>query len=337
MLRLSNEQIEEARNIDVLDYLEHHEPGRVQKSGPGEYCLKEHDSFKISNGKWHWWSRGFGGYSALDYLMKVEGVGFVAAVEYLAGVNPELPQERKTKPPPKITQDSKTPPAPLKPFTLPRGNRNNDKVFAYLRSRGIDSEVIYQCFRAGILYEGQYYNTESPYHKATVCVFVGKDETNKPAFAAMRGVDTNFKKDKFQSNKRFGFVIPAKNPNSKTAAVFEAPIDALAHQTIHKIGQTNWEGHRLSLGGTSSLALISFLERNPEVTNILLCLDGCEAGRKSTDRIIKELLSDKRFSHVKITNAPPPIGKDYADTLQAIRQMNIEKNKSDRQQAAFSI
>ena len=30
------------------------------------YCTAEHDSLKISNGKWYWWSRGFGGYSALD-------------------------------------------------------------------------------------------------------------------------------------------------------------------------------------------------------------------------------------------------------------------------------
>ncbi len=36
------------------------------------YCTKEHDSLKISNGKWYWWSRGFGGVSALDYLIKVK-------------------------------------------------------------------------------------------------------------------------------------------------------------------------------------------------------------------------------------------------------------------------
>ena len=35
------------------------------------YCTAEHDSLKISNGKWYWWSRGFGGYSALDYFIKV--------------------------------------------------------------------------------------------------------------------------------------------------------------------------------------------------------------------------------------------------------------------------
>jgi len=53
-------------------------------------------------------------------------------------------------------------------------------------------------------------------------------------------------------------------------------------------------------------------------------------------RIIKELLSDKRFSHIKITTAPPPIGKDYADTLQAIKQLNIDKSTIPRpKEAAF--
>ena len=44
------------------------------------YCTAEHDSLKISNGKWYWWSRGFGGYSALDYLIKVKEYDFVEAV-----------------------------------------------------------------------------------------------------------------------------------------------------------------------------------------------------------------------------------------------------------------
>ena len=63
MPRLTDEQIAQARNIDVLDYLQTYEPGSVRKSGANEYCLVEHDSFKMSNNKWFWWSRDFGGYS----------------------------------------------------------------------------------------------------------------------------------------------------------------------------------------------------------------------------------------------------------------------------------
>jgi len=85
MPHLSEAQIQEARNIDLLDYLHRYEPNSVVKIDNNEYCLKAHDSFKLSNGKWYWWSRGFGGYSALDYLVKVRGVGFVDAVLSLTG------------------------------------------------------------------------------------------------------------------------------------------------------------------------------------------------------------------------------------------------------------
>lgn len=35
-------------------------------------------------GKWMWWSRGIGGRSALDYLIKVRGYDFVQAVQTIA-------------------------------------------------------------------------------------------------------------------------------------------------------------------------------------------------------------------------------------------------------------
>ena len=82
---LNNDEILQARSVDVLDYLRTHEPYSIRKSGADEYCLKEHDSFKMSNGKWFWHSRGFGGHSALDFLVKVRGAGFVDAVQSLAG------------------------------------------------------------------------------------------------------------------------------------------------------------------------------------------------------------------------------------------------------------
>ena len=73
--QLTEAQIQTARDIDLLSYLQTHAPHSIRKSGPNEYCLKAHDSLKISNGKWHWFSQGFGGHSALDYLIKVEGMG----------------------------------------------------------------------------------------------------------------------------------------------------------------------------------------------------------------------------------------------------------------------
>ena len=81
---VSKEQVARAREIDALDYLRTHEPSAIRRSAPNEYCLVEHDSLKLSNGKWYWFSHGVGGKSALDFLITVRGFDFVDAVELLS-------------------------------------------------------------------------------------------------------------------------------------------------------------------------------------------------------------------------------------------------------------
>ena len=83
--RIPPDVIEKARAIDLYTYLKVYEPNELVSCGNGEYCLRSHDSLKISNGKWHWWSRDIGGASALDFLVKVRGMEFRKAVEMLAG------------------------------------------------------------------------------------------------------------------------------------------------------------------------------------------------------------------------------------------------------------
>lgn len=312
------EQVEQARSVDLLTYLQTHEPHSIRKSGPNEYCLSEHDSLKISNGRWNWFSRGFGGYNALDFLVKVRGLDFPDAVNHLTGVAVML---SPPKPPTKAMRDK-----PPKPFTLPPANANNDRAIAYLRGRGIDNSVIRRCIEKALLYEAA---------KSHNCVFVGYGNDN-PKFACERGVSDDYKKDVFGSDKRFSFVLPPKDPNSHNLAVLEAPIDALSHASIHEIGNSRWDGYRLSLGGVGSLALMGFLEQHPEITSVQLCLDNDKAGQTATNRIINELLSDKRFLHLKISVVPPPIGKDYNDTLKAVLQLNREQSIEGRQsKAAF--
>jgi hypothetical protein len=47
--------------------------------------ITNHDSLKISNGKWCWRSRGIGGRYALDCLIKVRGMSFPEAVIQIDG------------------------------------------------------------------------------------------------------------------------------------------------------------------------------------------------------------------------------------------------------------
>lgn len=94
MARFTESELEKAREMDLLTYLMNYEPNELVRLKGNVYCTKEHDSLKISNGKWYWFSKGFGGKSALDYLTNVKNVPFRKAVEIVLG------EERNRRPKP---------------------------------------------------------------------------------------------------------------------------------------------------------------------------------------------------------------------------------------------
>ena len=223
------ETIERARQMDLLTYLRTFEPDELVHIGGNHYCTREHDSLKISNGKWYWFSRGFGGYNALDYLVKVKEVPFVEAVERISGVAAYTPPTTAR------TEKAKKP----KVLLLPKASRCATHAFNYLRSRGIDPELIDYCFQTGRIYESL------PYHNV---VFVGLDRYNKPRYATLRGIGTDFIGEANGSDKRFSFSIPAQNSDS--LHLFESAIDLLSFATLVKQNGGNWQrDHLVSLAG----------------------------------------------------------------------------------------
>ncbi len=256
---VSKEQVEQARRVDLLTYLLTYEPDAVKKSSANEYCLVEHDSLKISNGKWHWHSRDIGGKDALTFLVKVRGVGFVDAVRSLCGgfAAPASSLPPINLPPPK--------PKEPKPFALPPPFKDNIRVTAYLQGRGIDSAVIEKCIQAGTLYENK------NFHNA---VFVGMDTTGKPRFACVRSTVNNTRLDIESSDKRYCFSIPANNPEARFVMVAEAPIDVMSLATLRYMDAgTAGDYHYLSLGCSSPLALAQYLTDHPKIEHVIVCLD----------------------------------------------------------------
>lgn len=327
MAGVSEDQVSRAREIDLLSYLQSREPQELKPDGSGRYTTVSNGSLVISNGKWRWNSQGIGGVSALDYLIKVRGMGFVDAVETLVG-------ERAAD----ILVISPKAQEPLKKWTFypPRPEKYSNGAVSYLQGRGISSDVIRQCMQAGILYESRYYNPKSEHHNAPICVFAGKNEQGEIKFAAMRGLDSDFKQDKAGSDKLYNFCLPAKNPQSRNLSVFEAPIDAISHATLQQRDKWQWDGHRLSLGGTSNVALMAFLERNLQITRITLHLDSDAPGIKAARKIKAELAADRRFTHIKVSVNPPRKGKDYNAALQnIIKEQHQSRPATNR--AAISI
>lgn len=294
---VTTEQIERARQTDLLTYLQRYEPDNLQKIGTQTYCTKEHDSLKISNGLWHWFSRHIGGKNALDYLIKVKGFSFTQAVMMLVTSAPVVQKLAEIDYKPKTLE-------------IPKLHSDIQRVKRYLMGRGIDERVIDYCHKEETLFEDEAYHN---------CVFIGKDENGIPKYGALRSTVSNFKRDLDGSDKRFSFKI-CPNEKADTLHVFEAVIDLMSYITLAVKARSEWYNDNfLSLGGVYAtdnkqdvpLALNAYLEGHPNLRTVYLHFDNDEIGRKATKQI-KEALQDR----YTVIDEPPKSGKDYNDYLQ---------------------
>lgn len=302
---VTREQVEAAKRPDLFSYLSQYEPDELVRVSGNIYCTRTHDSLKISNGKWFWWSRGIGGRSALDYLIKVRGMGFIEAVKHLCG------KEKYIAPMPRYTSR----PKPKPPFILPERNINNDRVVRYLTARGISPALLRVCMEKGTVYEERKYGN---------CCFVGYDDMGTARYAMLRSSDpaSTFMREAEGSNKEYSFRIPFPSEND-TVYVCESAIDLLSLATLRMrkgidIRQENY----LSLSGVYQpkeviretplpAALARFLKENGNIRNISLRLDSDLAGQRAA-RTIQILLENSGYT---VTYDPPECGKDYNDML----------------------
>lgn len=315
-VQLAPAVIEQARQMDLLTYLQRYEPGNLKRVAGNVYCTKKHDSLKISNGKWYWWSRGFGGVSALDYLIKVRDYSFVEAVEALTGITADWQ-------PPPVTYKKDEP----KVLLLPEKNKDSSRVAQYLFGRGIDYPLIQECIAEDIIFESK------QYHNA---VFVGKDERGTPKYAALRStIGSSFKGDASGSDKRYSFRLLAREPCA-SVHLFEAAIDLLSYATYLKCEGKDYRAENLlSLSGVYQpkkeiceskvpIALTEYLQKNPQIKTIVLHLDNDKTGRLCS-AALKELLQ----KDYRIVDAPPPVGKDVNDFL--LSYLGISRQKPNRE------
>ena len=307
------EFIEQARQIDLLSYLKAFEPNELVRISGNNYTTRTHDSLKISNGKWMWWSQRIGGYNALDYLIKVKEYSFVEAVETLMGkaaVMPSIAVPKPKKDVPKV-------------LLLPEKSATTDKITEYLFGRGIEYSIIEYCISKGLIFESL------PYHNL-VCV--GFDEQGKARYAAYRAtIDRRILGDCSGSDKHYSFRIA--DSKSDTVHLFECAIDLLSFATLAKISGRDWRQENLvSLAGvylpkekiedsTTPAALVQYLKSKPHIKKIVLHLDNDNTGRRATEAL-KAILPDS----YKVIDDPPPKGKDYNDFL--CIHLGISRNKN---------
>ena len=301
----NQEEIEKARQVDLFTYLQTCEPQELVHVSGNVYCTREHDSLRISNGKWCWFSRGIGGYSALDYLIKVKGCSFMEAMEAVIG--------RAAIPPPSRAH---TPKAEMpKRLLLPPPAPDNRAMLQYLVGRGIDREILDYCVKTGRVYESRNKGHGN-------VVFVGFDKDGKARFGCLRGIgEARFHGDLSGSDKHYSFALPAcvENP---AVHLCECAIDVMSYATLCKLDGIDWRRHNLlSLAGIyqpkkkieeSKLpaALTRFLEDHSHVKTLYLHLDNDGPGRLAAKAILAAIPEG-----YEVKNRPPLQGKDVNDFL----------------------
>ena len=305
---VSKEEIANARKMDLLSYLRAYEPGELVRFSGETYCTRTHDSLKISNGKWYWFSQNIGGRSALDYLVKVKEMSFPEAVKMLNGqaVQPICYE--------------KPPPAPRK-LLLPLLDTNTSKTEAYLKSRGIHPQIIAYCIQHGLLFQSE---------NANDVIFVGYDTKGTRRYAALRSMTTDYKGEATGSDKHFSFALVADDRPVREVHVFEAAIDAMSYASLKIMYHKDWRKIAyLSLAGVFAskranvvpVALEQFLKDHSQITKVVLHLDNDRVGRQAAESIMGGL--DKKYT---VLNRPPRAGKDVNDYL----RMEIRNRNDDR-------
>ena len=301
--RFSDEEIQTAKETDLPDLLA--SLGYTVKRVGSYYTTKEMDSLRIKNRRtWFRYSEKCGG-DAIDFLRHFCGKSFPEAVDYLLDYHGGA---RYPRAPPAILPKK----AEIKPFSLPPPNADNCRVTAYLRKRGIAAQVIESFIKTGLLYE------DAEHHN---CVFVGRNKAGKPVFAAKRGTyDRNgasFRGGEPGSDKKIGFRLPC-GPDSLRLFVFEAPIDLMSYCTLHRRVKSN----AVALCCLYEGPVDTYLQENPQIRQIDLCLDADKWGKEAAEKM-KKMYLGKGYA---VSVHTPPRGKDWNEYLQ-LRQKSREKER----------
>ncbi|MCX7748222.1 MAG: toprim domain-containing protein [Clostridia bacterium] len=302
--QFSDEQIDAANSINIIDYAEK-KGYPIKQVTSLSYKIPGYGGLYIhSDGlKWNRFSADIGG-GTIQFVMHMENKSWVEAVKELLNIP-------VAKSPP-IKKKTKEKECVNKPFSLPEKNDTNKHIFAYLiGTRKIEKQLVYDLVKQDKIYENKYYNS---------CVFVGYDKKGEAKFAAVRstGYSMHYRRDISGSDKSFPFSveISAGNLCTKSAFsshhlyVFESPIDLLSYLSLLKLHKIkNFTAYCISLGGVCDLALERFLNEHPSITEITLGLDNDEAGRFACEQI-----RQKYCSQYKIRRHLPQ-NKDFNEDL----------------------
>ena len=286
-IHFTEQQKAQARQTNIAELLR--SQGETLKRSGSEYEWRDgSEKVTVRGNLWFHQYEQVGG-DAIDFVRRFYNKLYPEAMEFLLGrsggvltVSPPVQKEEK-------------------PFVLPPKNDNMRRVFAYLLNRrGIDREVLYAFVHKGMIYES------ADYHNA---VFVGFDSNGNPKHAHKRGTgsESSYKGNVSGSQPEYSFHWSGQ---SDTLYLFEAPIDMLSFISMQKEG---WRQHSYAAScSVSDRVLFQMLKDNPDIRQVVLCLDSDEPGQTAAKRIADKLFVQGISSEILV-----PYHKDWNEDLLA--------------------
>lgn len=296
-IHFTEQQKTQARQTDIAELLRS-QGETLKRSGSESEWMDGGQKVTIRGNLWYHQYEQVGG-DAVDFVRRFYNKSYPEAMEYLLGgsggtlaVSPSVQKEEKT-------------------FVLPPKNDNMRRVFAYLLNRrGIDREVLYAFVHKGMIYES------ADYHNA---VFVGFDSNGNPKHAHKRGTgsESSYKGNVSGSQPEYSFHWSGQ---SDTLYLFEAPIDMLSFISMQKEG---WRQHSYAAScSVSDRVLFQTLKDNPNIRQVVLCLDSDEPGQTAAKRIADKLFVQGIASEILV-----PVHKDWNEDLLTAASLSISKEQ----------
>lgn len=296
-IHFTEQQKTQARQTDIAELLRS-QGETLKRSGSESEWMDGGQKVTIRGNLWYHQYEQVGG-DAVDFVRRFYNKSYPEAMEYLLGgsggtlaVSPSVQKEEK-------------------PFVLPPKNDNMRRVFAYLLNRrGIDREVLYSFVHKGMIYES------ADYHNA---VFVGFDSNGNAKHAHKRGTgsESSYKGNVSGSQPEYSFHWSGQ---SDTLYLFEAPIDMLSFISMQKEG---WRQHSYAAScSVSDRVLFQTLKDNPNIRQVVLCLDSDEPGQTAAKRIADKLFVQGTASEILV-----PVHKDWNEDLLAAASLSISKDQ----------
>ncbi|UOR12029.1 toprim domain-containing protein [Halobacillus amylolyticus] len=304
---VSASQVEIARNVDLIDYLQR--KGEPLKREGRYYRHQKHDSLVIKDQMYAWNSREEKGAGVINFAKMFYGMSFPEAVLDLNAQGYKMKtdgQERKSK----------------EPYYYPEQYEvaGKEKAKDYLtKERKIHPKIVEWLDQKDLIAEDKLGNVIFKWKQRGEIVGADRQGTIPMKDGNMfKGIDRN-------SHGSAGFSIDIGKPNS--IYLFESPIDALSYWSIK---QARLQNTRLvSMSGLKRQTMIDEIKRlgkeGHTVRHVTFCTDNDKAGynfAKKYQRVMTENLCSTSL----------PTSKDWNDELKKRDKLGNAAKESRKDQ-----